>query len=143
MHTQQKLQGAVILPYDKPHAHEVIELLTLRLRDRFDPVFYTHAGEIDSSRHHDFIIVLSRKSLEGAVQVMRAKKLPMPLVIHIDEPDVVQAINYATLFPGIEVAAIEQANFSGDPDITLKIMLFKEIIERLEARQNTGRRRFM
>jgi hypothetical protein len=138
-----KLHGAVIIPYDKPYAHEVVELLTLRLRDRFEPVFYTHATELGSTSHPDFIMVLSRKSLEHIIEVHRSREQPVPLVIYIDSPEVINAINYDALFPDVEIVAIEQADFSGDPDVTLKIMVFKEIIETLEKRQRIGRRRFM
>ena len=140
MNEPQKLHGAVIIPYDKPYAHEVVELLTLRLRDRFEPVFYTHAAEMGRSSHPDFIMVLSRKSLEHTIEVHRSRQQPMPLVIYIDRPEIIHALNYETLFPGVEIAAIEQADFTGDPDVTLKIMVFKEIIDRLEKRHH---RRFM
>jgi hypothetical protein len=130
--THQKLHGGVIVSYER-HTHGVVELLAYRIRNRFELSYYNHPNEIDGHRRHDFVIVLSQRDLEGVVKAFRARSEPVPLIIHIDRPDIVRRINYAVQFPRVEIITIPQSDL-GDPTDTLKVTLFQDIIEHLEAR---------
>jgi hypothetical protein len=132
MSDRTKLHGGVIISYER-HSHGVVELLTARLRNRIGLTHYTHAYEIDLAHPHDFMIVLSLRDLKEVVRFFYLKDRPTPLIVHIDTPDVLSQIDYAAQFPHVDVAPVEQANISADPDVTLKLNLFKTIIEHLEA----------
>jgi hypothetical protein len=124
----RKIQGGVIVS-DEKRSHGVVELLAHRVRNRIELIYYVHPYEIDITRHQ-FIIVFSVQDLARVVKTYYLKAAPAPLIIHIDEPDVLSRMDYATRFPEIEIAPIEQSNLA-NKEGTLKFALFQEIIESL------------
>ncbi|NDJ78528.1 MAG: hypothetical protein GYB65_19940 [Chloroflexi bacterium] len=130
--TKTKLHGGVIISYEQ-HSHAVMELLTYRLRNRVALTHYPHPNSIELHRNHHFIIVLSIDDLVDVVKFYQTLEHTPPLLVHIDTPDVVQQIDYAAEFPEVDIVALEQARLT-DKDVTLKISLFREIIEHLETR---------
>jgi hypothetical protein len=128
MAEMRRLQGGVIVS-DEKRSYGVVELLAYRVRNRIELTYYIHPYEIDITRHQ-FIIVFSVEDLALVVKTYYIKSAPAPLIIHIDEPDVLNRMEYAARFPGIEIAPIEQANLA-DKESTLKFALFQDIIESL------------
>ncbi|HEX3050842.1 MAG TPA: hypothetical protein VHP83_09330 [Aggregatilineaceae bacterium] len=127
-----KLQGGVVVSTAR-HSHGVIELLTARMRNRLHISYYNHPFEIEVERRHQFLIVFSVEDLDGVVKCYRAKGEPTPLIVHVDLPQVLAQMDYTRYFPRVEIVSIEQAA-TGQNDITLKLHLFQEIVEHLEAR---------
>lgn len=127
------IQGGVIISYER-HSHGVVQLLTFRMRSRLRLWHYAHPHEIDLGRQHDFIIVFSLEDLTRVIKVFRRQNCPVPLVIHIDTPDTLAKIPHTALFPGVEIVPLPHGLLSDDPEDTLKLTLFREIIEHLEAR---------
>ena len=125
--------GGVIVDSGR-HTHGIVELLTYHLRGRVTLQFYYHPYEIEVNLPLAFVIVLSFEALEGVIRAYEARGLTVPLILHIDQPEVLEQMDYARQFPGIEIVAIEQANLDGGPDVTLKIGLFRQVIEELERR---------
>ncbi len=125
-----RVHGGVIISYDR-RSHGVVELLTAHLRGRIDLMHYVHPNEIKEPL--DFIIVLSLADLENVVKTYQARKEPVPIILHIDSPDVQQGLDYAALFPYVEIVPIAQGNLAVR-DTTLRITLFQEVIEFLEKR---------
>lgn len=123
--------GVIVLPGQ--HSYGLVQLFTARLRDRLDLAYYPHANAVELDSRHDFIIVLSYNDLEGVVRNYRMKGYAPPVIIHIDEPQVIEQIDYAWLFPEAEIAPISQPRITAK-DTTLKLMVFREIIEYLENR---------
>ncbi|NDJ78527.1 MAG: hypothetical protein GYB65_19935 [Chloroflexi bacterium] len=130
--TQFKLYGGVIASHEW-YVKEVVELLTYHLRDRIELAYYPIPSKIKVRRHHHFIIVLSLKDLANVVKHFRKKKVPTPLLIHADSPDVLARIDYQQLLPHIEVIPLEQAHLL-EKDVTLRLTAFKDIVERLSIR---------
>lgn len=126
-----KMHGGVIISYER-HSHGVVELLTYRLRNRIGLTYYTHPYDINLDAHHHFMIVLSQSDLEGVVKFFRVKREPVPLIVYIDTPEHLARINYMARYPDVDIVPVQQANLD-DKDVTLKITLFQEIIEHLEA----------
>ena len=127
------LVGGVIVDFRR-HSHGIVELLTYHLRKRVALQYYQHPYEIEVDLPHAFMIVLSFDALEGVVRAYEARGLIVPLILHIDAPEVFDQIDYDRQFPGVEVVPVEQANLDGGPDVTLKIGLFRQVIEELERR---------
>lgn len=127
-----RVQGGVVTSYER-RSHGIVELLTHRLRNRVNMTHYHHANAIDTARDHDFILVTNATDLEQVLRVYMVRQLSPPLIIHIDTPDAIAQVNYDTLAPGVRIVPIEHAVVAGEPDITLKITAFQEIIEQLEA----------
>ncbi|MBN1680748.1 MAG: hypothetical protein JW966_10675 [Anaerolineae bacterium] len=127
-----KLYGGVIIAYER-HSHALVELLTYRLRDRLTMTHYVHPTEIDFHKPHHFFIVMSARDLSQLVNFYDRKSYPLPLIVHIDVPEVFEQTDYAHQFPGVEIVTISQAMLTENPEDTLKITLFREIIEHLEA----------
>jgi hypothetical protein len=132
MNANGKLQGGVIV-LPEQHSYGLVQLFTARLRDRIDLVYYPHANAVELDYLHDFIIVLSYNDLEGLIRNYRVKGYAPPAIIHIDEPQIVDQIDYAWLFPEAEIAPIAQPRITAK-DTTLKLMVFREIIDYLEER---------
>lgn len=117
------------------HAEAVVTLLTHHIRDRFDLAYYPHANDIASHPRHHFIVVFSVGDLEAVARRYRANNGGAhPVLIHVDEPEMLGHIDYKGFFPDFEVIPIEQADLTAQPDITLRLDLFKRVIEALEAR---------
>ncbi len=131
MTDKKTLQGGVIVSPEQ-HTHAVIQLLTYQLQRRMQLSYYSHPNEIEGP--HNFLIVLSAADLEGAIKVFRTRQQTVPFIIHIDEPEKLDRINYATLFPGVEIAAIPHVPPGRGQDVTLRLDLFRTVIELLEAR---------
>jgi hypothetical protein len=131
-----KLCGAVIISYEK-RSHGVVELLAARLRHRIALTYCDHPHELDARNGFRFIIVFSIDDLAGVVKVYHLRDEPMPLIIHIDDPETIHQCDYVELFPYVEVAPVAQAGLQ-DKSTTLKIILFERIIgflEQLAARE--------
>lgn len=126
------LHGGVIVP-DDPGARGIIQLLTYKMRNRVALAYYPHAYDIDLDDPHDFLIVLSLADFERVIRYLDLKRQPIPLMVHIDTPDVLTSIDYARLYPGIGVLPVPQAPLGATPDTTLEINLFAKIVQRLEA----------
>jgi hypothetical protein len=130
--TQPKLYGGVIISYEQ-HTHGVVELLTYHMRNRIGLTYYNHPYEIECEKQHDFLIVLTVRDLEGVIKAYRMRREPIPLIVHIDRPEVIADLDYTAYFPRVEIVPIQQAELGSGED-TLKIYLFREIIDHLEAR---------
>lgn len=128
-----KPYGGVIAAPDRP-AEAIVALLSHHIRDRFDLVYYPHAKEIPPERHHHFMVVFSVGDLDVVVRRYRGNGHATPVIIHVDEPDMLKHIDYKAFFPDFEVIPIEQADLTAQPDITLRLDLFRRVIEALEAR---------
>ena len=61
--------------------------------------------------------------LAGVVKAYHAREEWVPLIIHIDDPDVIRQCDYMRLFPYVEIAPVAQAGLH-DKSTTLKINLF-------------------
>jgi len=129
-----KLCGGVVVFADR-HTHGLIELLTYRSRDRLEMVYYSHPYDIDLDQKHDFIIVQSPEDLDNVVRFFQTRQHVIPLIVHIDRPEVLQNLNHKAKWPGIDVIRVPQADLADDPDITLELGLMEKIIQRLEARR--------
>ena len=92
---------------------------------------YAHPYEIDIQRHR-FVIVFSVPDLALVVKTFYIKSVPVPVLIHIDDPNTISQTDYAVQFPAIDIAPIPQTNLT-DKEGTLKIALFQEIIESMTA----------
>jgi hypothetical protein len=121
-----KVSGCVIIS-DEKRSYGVVELLAQRVRSCIELTHYAHPHEIDLRRHR-FVIVFSLRDLALVIKTFVIKAVPVPLLIHIDAPDIISQTDYAVRFPDIAIAPIEQANLT-DKEGTLKIALFQEIIE--------------
>lgn len=128
----RKLFGGVIAAPNE-HAQAIFTLLSHHVRGRFDMAYYGHANEIDAQHKHDFLVVFSVGDLEAVTQRYRENG-NTPLIIHVDEPAILEQIDHEAFFPGLEVIAIEQADLTAQPDITLRLDLFRRVIEALETR---------
>jgi hypothetical protein len=130
--TKPKLHGGVIVAYER-HTHAVVQLLTYRLRQRIGITYYEHPNEIEPEKGHHFMIVLNADDLQRVVMVYEHKGYLPPLIVYIDEPHILAALNLAARFPSVEIVTIPQSTITDSPEDTLKITLFREIIEHLEA----------
>lgn len=124
--------GVIAAP--NQHAQAVITLLSHHVRGRFEMAYYAHANQIDRQRPHDFMIVFSVGDLEAVAQHYRHNGHHTPVIIHVDEPAILKQIDHKAFFPGVEVITIEQADLTAQPDVTLRLDLFRQVIEALEAR---------
>lgn len=116
-------------------AKAIIALLSQSVRDRFTLTYYDHPRAIDLERRHDFLMVLSIGDLEATVRRFAGPpQQPLPLLVHIDTPEILRQVDYAAFFPGVEIIAIEQAELTAEPDVTLRLELFRHVIELAEAR---------
>jgi hypothetical protein len=127
--TNNILRGGVITSFEK-RSYGVIELLAVKLRDRIHIIHYGHPNEIDVNALH-FMIVFSPDDLARTVATYHARHKAPPLIIHIDTPGALQAMDYAVQFPNVEIAPIEQADLTSK-DVTLQLDLFEQIIEYLD-----------
>lgn len=127
-----KLHGGVIVSYER-HSHALVQLLTYRLRNRIRITHYGHANAIEPGKHHHFMLVLSFDDLRRVVMVYERQRRPVPLIVYIETPDQLVSLDLANLFPGVEIVTISQSNLTDNPEDTLKVTLFREIIEHLEA----------
>lgn len=132
MASKRKVRGGVVLS-ENPDAQGVIELLTHQVRDRLDLLYYLHPYDISLDEVHDCIMVLSLEDLKQVIRFYDGKRRPLPLLIHINDPDLLFATNHATLFPGVNIALVPQASLGAAPDVTLELTRFKRIIERLST----------
>lgn len=130
MSARPLLRGTVITSYEK-RSHGVIELLAVRLRDRIALTYCQHPNELDPRTPARFIIVFSVADLANVIRVYDAYGEPLPLIIHIDSPEIIAQCNHAELFPGVDIAPITQAALH-DKKTTLKIILFEDIIHHLD-----------
>ncbi|MCC6799778.1 MAG: hypothetical protein IT325_06655 [Anaerolineae bacterium] len=133
MNSSRKPFGGVIAAPDQ-QTQAVVTLLSHYVRARFDLVYYAHAKEIDLQRRHDFLVVLSVGDLEAVAGRLNGNGYYKPLIVHIDDPATLGHLDYEAFFPGLEVISIEQADLAAQPDVTLRIELFRQVIEALEAR---------
>jgi hypothetical protein len=133
MSDQKKPRGGVITS-EAHHMHGVVQLLTFHLRNRLELVYYPHPNDIEVAEDYDFVIALSLDDLRAVIKHYDAKQHPVPLLLHIDEPETLHDLDYTRLFPRIEVAPIAQANLDAQPGVTLQLGLFSQIIERLAGR---------
>lgn len=130
MTDSRKLRGAVIISYEK-RSHGVVELLAARMRSRIALIYCDHPNELDISMGIRFVIVFSVADLAGVVRVYQRRDEPVPLIIHIDDPEAIRQCDYVELFPYVEIAPVAQAGLH-DKTTTLKITLFERIIAFLE-----------
>ncbi|MBN1680747.1 MAG: hypothetical protein JW966_10670 [Anaerolineae bacterium] len=130
MSEERKLSGGVITSEDQ-HTHGVMELLTAPVRHRIVLAYYTHPNEIETDHGHDFIAVFSCKDLESVIKTFDARRLPLPLMVHVDDPFVLNRLRYDLLFPGVDVMLLGQARLSGVPDVTLELDLYDKLMQRL------------
>lgn len=133
MNSSRKPFGGVIAAPDQ-QTQAVVTLLSHYVRERFDLAYYAHAKEIDFRRRHDFLVVLSVGDLERVAQQVNSNGFHKPLIVHVDDPATLEQLNYEAFFPGLEVISIEQADLTAQPDVTLRIEVFRQVIEALEAR---------
>ncbi len=131
-HSRKLFGGVVATPGQDSQA--VVALLSHYVRDRLELAYYAHPKEIDLHRRHDFLIVLSVGDLEGVARLYTGNGHAAPVIVHIDEPAILQHIDHARFFPGLEIVSIEQANLTAQPDVTLRLDLFRRVVESLEAR---------
>ncbi len=131
MNEKKTLRGGVIVSPDQ-HTHAIIQLLSFQLQQRMQLSYYSHPNELELPL--DLLIVLSTADLEGAIKVCRVRQQPVPYMIYIDEPETVEKLDYAALFPTIEITPVPHAWPSKGQHITLQIDLFRTVIELLEAR---------
>lgn len=130
---QKQPHGGIVLAFER-HSHQLVQMLVLRLRNRVGITQYAHPYEVDPATAGDFIIVLSRADLAGVIKVARAKAGEIPLIVHVDTPEAIAAINYAALYPGVEIVAIPQDNLTSQPEETLSMTLFRDIMACLDQR---------
>ncbi len=136
-------QGGIVLSYER-HSRQLVELLVLRLRNRVGITQYAHPYEVSFAGARDFLIVLSRADLAGVIKVLRAKASAaraasarvdsFPLIVHIDTSEAIAATPYAALYPGVEIVPIEQDNLTSQPEETLSLTLFRDIMRLLDQR---------
>jgi hypothetical protein len=131
--TQDRKPRGGVLTSGQDNNRGLIELLTFHLRERLELVYYDHANEIDTSVRHDFIVVFSLADLEAVVKFFDAKRQLIPLLVHIDEPEVLSGIRHDLLFPGIKILSTPQADLDSEPDVTLELSLFSQIVDRFEG----------
>jgi hypothetical protein len=131
MSSRGSLHGGVITS-DNHHMHGVIRLFTGHLQRRCTFTFYQHPNEIEIGVGHAFIVVSTLSDLAGVIRLYTVKVGSVPLIVHLAEPDFIDQIDYARLYPGAEIVPLAQANLATSaPDVTLRINLFREIIDRL------------
>ncbi|NLF77291.1 MAG: hypothetical protein GX573_16465 [Chloroflexi bacterium] len=128
-----KLRGGVLLAADRD-SHSIIALLTFHVREALDLVYYQHPSEINVENRYDFLVALSSDDLAALVHYYQMRAHALPLLVHIDQPEVLYQVQHEALFPGVEVLRIPQANLSQEPDVTLELRLLDKIIDRLQAR---------
>lgn len=130
MTEQQKRRGGVIVAPDH-HTHGLIGLLATPVRDQLDLMFYHHPYQIDLDRRHDFIIVLSLHDLRTVIKFYDAKRCDLPLIVHIDSPEVIESTRYEILFPGVNIHPVGQAGLDVEPGVTLEVNTFAQILDLL------------
>lgn len=124
-----KVQGAVVFTPDWD-IHAALALLTVRLLDQVTYAHYNRPNEINTEKSFDFLILASLKDLEQAIHHFRSKGHPLPLIIHLVETKDVETIDHKALFPDVEIVPIKQANLDIDPDTTLQLKVFEEVVDR-------------
>lgn len=123
---------AGVITSENHHMHGVIRLLTGHLRRRCTFTFYQHPNEIEVAVEHAFIVVSTLDDLAGVVRLYTMKAGPVPLIVHLAEPGDIERIDYTRLYPGVEIVPLAQANLAASaPDVTLRINLFRDLIDRL------------
>jgi hypothetical protein len=137
MTEQRKRRGGVIIAPDH-HTYGLIGLLATPVRDQLDLVFYHHPYQIDLDTPHDFIIVLSLNDLRTVIKFYDAKRLDLPLIVHIDAPEVVECTRYAILFPGVNIHPVAQVALDAEPGVTLQVNTFAQILDLLHDEVETS-----
>ncbi|NLE50874.1 MAG: hypothetical protein GX613_05650 [Chloroflexi bacterium] len=130
--TRKPFGGVIAAPGQ--HAQAVITLLSHHVRGRFEIAYYAHANEIDHVQQHDFFVVFSVGDLEAVAHHYGADGQQKPVIVHVDEPKMLAQVDHAAFFPDLDVISIEQADLTAQPDITLRLDVFRRVIEALEAR---------
>jgi hypothetical protein len=126
--TQRRQRGAVIVTSGH-HTHGLIELLANPVRDRIDLAYYSHPYEIETELNYDFVIVLSLDDLRSVIKFYDAKRLLLPVIVHVDSPETLSTIRHDRLFPGVRILPIPQVGLDAEPHITLEINLFAQVLE--------------
>jgi hypothetical protein len=132
MSSRRKLRGGVIAAEDRHH-QGVIELLSYRLRERLQLIYYTHPHDIVLEDTLDFFVVQSPEDLVEVVKFFHCKRLPIPPILHINDPHTLQNFDHELLFPNVNIIYIPQARLSSNADITLQAGIFTTIMKQLEA----------
>lgn len=130
MPKQAKWRGGVIIPPDH-HTYGLIGLLTAPIRDQLELVYYHHAFQIDVEVYHDFVIVLSLEDLRTVIKHYDARRLNLPLIVHIDRPEIVQNLRYNVMFPGVLIHPVPQPALDAEHGVTLEVNSFVQIAEML------------
>jgi hypothetical protein len=127
--TTRKLRGGVIVSEDQA----VVEVLSRQLHDRLQLIYYTHPNDIVLDDAQEFFIVLSPEDMVDVIKFYHSKRLPIPPIIHINEPRILQSFDHELLFPDVKIIPIPQARLSAGADVTLQLGLFTDIMKRIEA----------
>ncbi len=129
--TSKRLHGAVITD-PRRRTHGIIQLLSYHVRGKIDFTYYEHPNQIEIERAPQFIVVMSVEDIAGVLRHYYARECAPPMIIHLDRPEMLGAIDYERMFPGVEIVPVEQA-LMDEKDVTLQIGMFQQIVEALEA----------
>ncbi len=132
MTDKRKQRGGVIVSTHQ-HTHGLIELLAAPVREKIELVYYPHPYQIEAEHAYDFIIVLSLDDLRSVIKFYDVKRLPLPLIVHVDTPDALQHIRHNILFPGVRVLRIPQVGLDSEPGVTLEVNLFAKVLDMLQS----------
>lgn len=124
-----RLRGAIVIPMDDG-VHGVAQLLTYHERKFVDLDYYSHPYDINADKAYDFVLVLTVPSFEMVIKFYDAKRRDLPLVVHVDTPEMLEYFDHRRAYPGIPVLAVPRATLAyTDPDVTLELHLVSKIME--------------
>jgi hypothetical protein len=133
MTENKKWRGGVVIS-DERHSRGLIELLAAPVREQIDLVYYDHAYKIElADTSYDFVVVFSLDDLRHVIKFYDMKRVTLPLLVHVDNPDSLRGLQHDRLFPGVRILGIPQAPLDTEPGATLEINLFARIIDLLRG----------
>ncbi len=122
-----RLRGGVVVPTDDG-MHGLVQLLTSRAQGQLDLVYYSHPYDIEVAEDYDFLIVLCVQHFEDVIKFYDAKRVDLPLIVHIDTPSVLAHYDHQRAYPGVGVLPLPRATLADPaPDITLELNLAGKI----------------
>ncbi len=131
MTQQTRLRGAIVIPLDDG-VHGVAQLLTYHERRLVDLDYYSHPYDVNVDKAYDFVLVLTVPTFEMVIKFYDAKRRDLPLVVHVDTPEMLDYFDHARAYPGINVLAVPRATLDyHDPDVTLELHLVSKIMAHL------------
>ena len=138
MSQKHNQRGAVVVSTGH-HTHGLIELLAAPVRDQIELIYYPHPYQIETESGYDLVIVLSLDDLRNVIKFYDVKRCALPLIVHVDSPEVLHDMRHDILFPGVRVLKIPQVGLDAEPGVTLEVNLFAQVLDLLQNNREEER----